>query len=255
MIIEQTTDLGEISLQMPKKYCAFLGISLRNKYFTLKILESYFIWMAEHFEKSVIWLIDEPDKYNYIVFKNDTEVEAIRKSRAMSLEKKGSYEKLLNKLKIKNISVVLLSNFSNHKSYINILNKITSSHETDENFERDLYQIIENGIEGKFNEFVHINNISHDTAISLKRILFKYVVEELAGIIYLTENGYPIEIDPYEEFGAKKKLYENIFPSISNGLELSNRGHIYAYPEGNKYVKKRIGINQEVTSKEVLLNQ
>ena len=69
MVIEQVTDLGKEALIKPFSYNGFMGISILNKFFAKKRMKHYFIWASQHFKEFQILLMDDPDKYNFMVFK------------------------------------------------------------------------------------------------------------------------------------------------------------------------------------------
>jgi hypothetical protein len=206
MIIETTTDLGEDSIKHPGKYKGLMGISIFHKFFAKKRMEFYFSWGSTQFSEFVILLMDDPDKYNCMIF-NDL---------------KG----------ITNIKILQFRDFIEDPAYINVLDTIKEYLNEDSLFKEDLIGLMEMGIGEKIKDFLNQADTIETSPEKIKSILFMYIVEELASLIYLTQKGYPIEVDPTREFSTKKLLYEGSFPKLYKKLNLSKRGHIYAHPEG-----------------------
>lgn len=230
MIIENTTDLGKDALLFLQKYKAFMGISVEHKFFSKKNMAQYFEWGSKQFAKFVIILMDDPKHYNFMVFKNMDEKTALALARKESNELKLGYEKVIKNLNIPNIKIVQFKDFFREKKYKKILEKIIKFSKVDIEFKKDLLNLMETGIGGKIKELS--TKLSEKDVKKAKDTLFQYIIEELAAIIYFTENGYQIEVDPTIEFTTKKMLYDGNFPKISEELELSKRGHIFARLEG-----------------------
>jgi tRNA-dependent cyclodipeptide synthase len=232
MIIETTTDLGEDSIKHPGKYKGLMGISIFHKFFAKKRMEFYFSWGSTQFSEFVIPLMDDPDKYNCMIFNDLKEKDALTKARTVSDEIKRSYEKKLRTLGITNIKILQFRDFIEDPAYINVLDTIKEYLNEDSLFKEDLIGLMEMGIGEKIKDFLNQADTIETSPEKIKSILFMYIVEELASLIYLTQKGYPIEVDPTREFSTKKLLYEGSFPKLYKKLNLSKRGHIYAHPEG-----------------------
>lgn len=232
MIIEQTTDLGQDALAHPQKYNGFMGISIFHKFFAKKRMRYYFEWSAKQFKECIILLMDDPDKYNCMVFKELDEQEALKKARIVSDEIKTGYEKVLKQLNLKNVKIIQFRDFNNEPLYQNILSSIETYVEQNSLFKEDLTNLMEMGIGEKIKDFITQKEFIENRISGVKSLLFHYIVEELASIIYFTELNYPIEIDPTKEFSTKKLLYEGSFPDLYKQLKLHTRGHIYIHPPG-----------------------
>ncbi len=232
MLVEQTTDLGADALENPQKYNGFMGISILHRFFSKKTMSFYFDWCSVQFKETVILLMDDPDKYNFTIFKKIPEDESLHKARLISDEIKRGYERILAQKNIQNIKILQFREFISQPRYINILSSIHSFLKENNQFHSDLYNLMDHSIGNKIQEFVQLNNIPTSNLSSIKETLFQYIVEEVASIVYLTEIGYPIELDPTIEFSTKKLIYEGHFPELFNKLQLSRRGHIFLHPEG-----------------------
>mgnify|MGYP001308294214 CR=1 FL=1 len=228
MIIEQLTDLANDALNYPKKYNGFLGVSILHKFFSKKNMSFYFEWSSKQFKEFIVILMDDPDKYNFQIFKNMDEKTALIHARKISDQLKLGYERTLKSLNISNIKVVQFRDFITDEKYIRILDEVNSYRKINNEFNNNLNLLMDIGIGGKIKELPY--NVERIEEI--RKILINYIIEELASIIYLSENDYPIELDPTIEFITKKKIYEGDFEVLYTKLNLTKRGHIYIHPEG-----------------------
>ncbi|WKZ31301.1 MAG: tRNA-dependent cyclodipeptide synthase [Candidatus Dojkabacteria bacterium] len=231
MIIEQQTALGTNALLNPGKYNGFMGISIQHKFFAPKRMQYYIEWGSKVFKNFAIVLMDDPDRYNFEVFNSLNADEALTKARNISDEKKRSYEKLITALQTDNVRILQFRDFADNEEYKNILRQLKEFSVSDQSFHGDLRNLMRMGIGGKLKEMQESRNIPDSEMRDTIEVLLNYAIEELASIIYFTEYGYPIEVDPTIEFTTKTYLYDNNFPRISQSLALTNRGHIYAHPE------------------------
>ena len=232
MIIESATDLGIDALQNPGKYAGFMGISVGHKFFSKATMEYFFLWGSQIFKEFIILILDDPDTYNFMIFEDLTKEIALNKARIIGDEKARSYKKVINKLGVKNIKIVQVRDFSQNTHYLNLYTKIKAYTEINSSFKQELFNLMENGIGGKIQEHIKSRNITQKEAADIKEILSEYILEEFVSLVYFTEYGYPIEIDPTREFSTKKLLYEGQFPDLSRALQLTKRGHVYTHPEG-----------------------
>ena len=231
MIIRSITDLAREAIENKKTISGFMGISIRNKFFSHKNLEPYFVWASEYFKEFTILLMDDPDRHNYILFSNNPPEEAITKARRMGEDKRIGYKKILKNLGITNIKIIRFVEFENEKIYTDSLKSLFLETTKSTELKEDLVKVLERGIGGKIMEFAHANNLSKEQVSELIDNLLSYVIEELAATIYLTETGSPIEIDPYAEVSTKKLIYENNIAGLYEKLHLTKRGHVFVHPE------------------------
>ncbi len=221
IIVEHFTDLGKNALENPKKYSGFLGVSIPHKFFSKKNIKFYSEWGSKQFKEFIILLMDDPEKYNFQVFKNMNEKDALKHARKKSDELKQGYSKVLRNLKIDNLKIMQFRDFVTNKKYGEILHEINTLFDSNGSFRKDLLKLMEVNIGGKIKE------LSNDK----KLILVNYLIEELASILYLTETGYVVELSPNPEFTTKKRIYEGDFPELYNALQLTKRGHIFIHPK------------------------
>lgn len=232
MVIEQVTDLGKEALIKPFSYNGFMGISILNKFFAKKRMKHYFIWASQHFKEFQILLMDDPDKYNFMVFKDMSATTALEKARVISDEIKVSYQRELEKLNITNIKIIQFRDFIGNESYQKILSATLDCLQVNSAFKEDLYSLIEVSIGGKIIEYAEKKHLDNNNIATVKKNLSQYIIEEFAALIYFTEKGFPIELDPTKEFSTKRLLYEGLFKNCDLFYNVSRRGHIYLHPEG-----------------------
>ncbi len=226
MIIEHVTDLGKDALENPKKYNAFIGISIPHKFFSKENIKTYSGWCSKQFKEFIILLMDDPEKYNFQVFKNMDEKETLGLVRKKSDELKRGYEKVLQHLSISNIKILQFRDFCSNNQYKNILQEIKTQFDSNEKFRNDLFSLMLLNIGGKIKELPY----GQKGIENIKMILVNYIIEELASILYLTVNGYPIELSPNFEFETKRRIYEGDFPELYQKLRLTKRGHLFIHP-------------------------
>lgn len=232
MIIESATDLGIDALQHPGKYAGFMGISVGHKFFSKATMEYFFIWGSQTFKEFLILLMDDPDKYNFMIFENLSEEQALKKAQTIGDERARSYEKVVRKIGVTNIRIVRFRDFNNSKIYTNILCQTKQYAAQDIAFKNELLNLMEEGIGGKIQEYSLNKNLSPHEICKVREILSGYILEEFVSLLYFTENGFPIEVDPTKEFSTKKFVYEGMFNDFKTYLSLTRRGHIFTHPEG-----------------------
>jgi tRNA-dependent cyclodipeptide synthase len=230
MIIENISDLAKDALDNPGKFNGFMGVSLLHRFYSKENMSNYFTWCSKRFNKFTLVLMDDPDRYNFIVFKKINVREGLALARKISDEIKSGYNKLLLDMKIDNVEIMQFRDFISSNEYKLIFSEIEKYIEMNPNFKDDLVRLMNNGIGGKIEKLS--KQITTEEFENAKHILFQYIVEEIAAIIYFTENGYPIEIDPSIEFSTKKRIYEADFTGLYSKLKLTKRGHIFIHPQG-----------------------
>ncbi len=102
-------------------------------------------------------------------------------------------------------------------------------------FRDSMYTLMEMVVGKKLNDYSQNKQLSLEKLTKVKKILFRYTIEEIIPLIYFTEKGYIIEIDPMPEFLPKKLLYEGKFPEFFRLVPLNRRGHIYIHPKYTFY--------------------
>lgn len=127
MQIIKTTGLGSDALQHAQKYNAFMGISIRNSFFSKKTMRKYFLWLYHYFHETTILLIDYPDRYNTMIFTHLSEKDALNKTIKISDCIKRAYEKIKKQYNISNIKIVQFNDFLNNYKYKYYYKKFYSS--------------------------------------------------------------------------------------------------------------------------------
>jgi tRNA-dependent cyclodipeptide synthase len=225
--IKQITELASDALENKQKYKAFMGISLNNKFFSKKVMRQYIRWCSKQFSETLILIMDDPERYNYIVLDKMPVWEATDKSRDLGLQLKASYEKILIQFEIPNVKIVLFSEFWKDAEFERINNLVEKECQRNVDFKNDSMESTRVWI-GK--------RVSADSFSEAElNTLNKHIREELASLFYLTEKGYVIELDPTPELSTKKKVYEDEFEELSKDIGITDRGHIYLCPEDSEW--------------------
>jgi tRNA-dependent cyclodipeptide synthase len=239
MIVRQLTGLAEEAIRNPHKYNGFMGISLRNDFFSKKNMREYIQWGSEMFKEFAILIMDYPDNYSLQIFKDLDEKKAMDKARELSKEKKIAFERVIESLQVENVKLLQFKDFYDESQYNKILALVEKMSRSDTFFCDSLQFMFTSAIGNKLEELFSIKNIAEGAMRSnIRNLLMHYVFEEFSSLVYLTEKGYSIEIDPYEEFYTKKLLYERRFPDLFNILQVRERGHVFLHPEHSPYQKK-----------------
>ena len=156
----------------------------------------------------------------------------LAKARSISDEKKRCYLKLARGHGLKNVRVCQFRDFAHTGGFQRILQVIETQFAHNASLRESLVGLMRTGIGGKIAEFAALRTWTasdHDQQVTR---LLHYIVQELACIIYFTEHGYPVEVDPTREFSTKQALYDGRFPAMASQLEINYRGHIFVHPEG-----------------------
>lgn len=236
MVIKKTTDLGKDAIDHPGKYDGFLGISVGHQFYSNNVVEEYAMWASSIFKQFAIFLLDDPNHYNIMIYSQMEKQKSLQRARAVSDEKKAGYSRILKKNAISNITIIQCRDFIQDQKYQVILNGITRFSDDNEEFRKSLKGLMEEWVGGKIQEYANKHAFEERDLISAQNTLFHYVLEEVASLVYLTEKGYTIEVDPTEEFATKILLYEKKFQGFAKYISIGNRGHIFAYPFGkSKY--------------------
>ena len=232
MVIESTTDLGSDAIQNPGKYAGFMGISVGHKFFSKTTMEYFLHWGSHIFKEFIVILLDEPDTYNFMVFESMEYEEARKKARTIGDEKRRAFEKVVRKIGVSNVKILCFRDYSQNSSFKKILETTHTFVKTNAEFKKDLYQLIMHSIGNKIELLQKERSLSPLEVIQVQDTLADYIIEEFSSLLYFTENGYPIEVDPTREFSTKSMIYNHTFPNFTELLSLSTRGHIYVHPEG-----------------------
>jgi hypothetical protein len=221
--------LGSDVLQNPKKYKGFMGISMGHKFFSKENMREYFKFFSEYFSDFVIVIMDDPDMHNFMIFKELSGPEALKKARNISDEIKVAYEKIKTGLKVSNIEIIQFRDFVNTVEYNAISDVIHQEFKDDKQFNKDIEYMVINTINGKIDEYVKEKSIklgSNEYSEIIERLKL-YALEEFIALVYFTKEDYLIEIDPHKEFQTKENLFNNHYPSLLNKLGLNlKRGHL-----------------------------
>ena len=189
--------LGRELIQKPKTINAFMGVSLGRPFFSKENIEKYFLWADEFCKEFILILADEPEKWNYQVFKNMNEEQALELALKTGEEYKQGFEKIINKHSLKDIKVKTWRDlFSNNQQYKETLEKLYRCFERDADFKKDIIETTKNNLK--------LKNIDEK--------LSNYLIEEIAATIWFIKNNFPVEINYNPLAETNKNIYSNKYP-------------------------------------------
>lgn len=236
MKVEKVTGIAKEVIDGNNSLNGFFGISIRHRFFSKINMIEYFKWISPRFKGFNILLMDDPDKYNLMVLKNYDDDEALKRAREISDLIKIGYERNLKHLNIENIKVIQFRDFINDPMYITFLQKIRDFVSHNSKFKKSLEVLMEKNVGIKIKEFFKTNSFSKEDEEKKRHTLLQYIIEEIASILYMTEKGFKIEIDPTEEFLTKTDIYNGLYPDLNKALGLTTeRGHIFLQVENQSY--------------------
>lgn len=231
IVIRQVSGTARSVVRQPKSLNGFLGISINHRYFSRRTMECYFRWCQSHFDQFIILLMDDPDQFNFMVFQDRTDRQALEKARKIGADRKRGYQRSLSRMGIRNVRILQFRDFIQGEPYQYIRKQI--QHEVEHNpvFYQSLYDLMQTGIGGKIQEKAAEANWTDCQQKKHEAVLLQYIISELAAIVYFTENGFPVEVDPTIEFRTKTELYQGKYPDLAERLNLTQRGHLFAHPQ------------------------
>jgi len=208
MVIKEKINLGKNLIQKPKTINAFMGVSLGRPFFSKENIEKYFLWASKYCKKFLLILADEPERWNYQVFKNIDKKQALYLALKTGKEYKQGFEKTINKYSLKDIKIKTWKElFSNDQQYERILDKLYKYFKRDRNFGEDIIETTRNNLKLK----------------NIDERLPNYLIEETAAIIWLTKNDFPVEINHNSLAKINKNIYSNKYPKLTKELNLEEK--------------------------------
>src|SRR5256885_1588983 len=120
MLIKDLTGLAEESIKKRRRYPAFIGISIRNKFFTKDVMAQYFAWASLQFSSLSVILMDKPDRHNLMIFKRLSKKEALKKSLEIAGYMRVSLERIISNMKVDNIKVLQFQDIENEPEYTDL---------------------------------------------------------------------------------------------------------------------------------------
>lgn len=231
MEVYTTTSLAKNTFDSSERTKGFMGISIRNRFFTKEVLEEYFEWGSEIFSEFAILLVDDPDMYNLELFKGLSSSRALQKARDISENTEHSVQSIINRRGYTNITIVKYQDFEHEPSYQEILNAVDQYVDESEIFKDLLIETIYANIGKRLNEHFQVRDYSEvDKGRAILKLM-NYLIGEVAGILYMHRCGYSIEVDPTPEMRIISEIYDGNLQELGLKLNLPTRGHIYAKPE------------------------
>jgi len=172
---------------------AFMGISIRNPFYSKKdnILKA--ISLAKNFSEFIIFPVDYPYRISLEVFDNLDKKEAL----GLALKEGEELTRFLSNLS-KSFPYVRVRFWKEleSKEYQEFLKEIIKLENKDENFSG----LILNEFSGKINE--ELKELPKENYLRNSRLCKEFIMEEIAMFSYLTSIGYTTRISKYNKSKA-----------------------------------------------------
>jgi len=227
MKIVKTCGLGKSAVAMPQKYNGFLGLSLTSPYCKKNSILPFIHFGLKHFKKFVLLPVDIPYQYNYRVFENLSNQEALNKAKTLGDHLAYELLNIITKADLQDkIQILRYENLMQDKRAVTILNYFEKLILESDEFCKDIRlhlsaQVphIERRLEAQKNEWA-----GYDFK---RKILYRFLVNEIAMFIFIQEfMGYPIRLSAYPESNVMIKIYQGKYLSLKElGLK-GDIGHI-----------------------------
>lgn len=245
MEVYTTTSLAKNIFDSSETTKGFMGISIRNRFFTKEVLEEYLAWGSEIFSEFAILLVDDPDMYNLELFKGLPSSRALQKARDISENTGHSVQSIINRRGYTNITIVKYQDFEQEPGYQEILNAVDQYVDESEIFKDLLIETIYANIGKRLNEHFQVRDYSEvDKGRAILKLM-NYLIGEVAGILYMHRCGYSIEVDPTPEMRIITEIYYGELRQLATKLKLPDRGHIFAKPEDTETMHYSPALNTD----------
>lgn len=235
MIIKSQTGLAKNISKEKLLYKGFLGISIRNRFFSKRVVKHYIQWAEKNLQRLDILLFDDPDRFNLMVFKGFSEKIATQKAREIGKNHQKAYQKIINELNAqKKTKILTFQDLLKDPLFVKYDQKTHLYIKKNTLLQEYLIQDMYNNIGEKISLIQNDTTLTDDEKNNKIKTLSQYIFSELSPLLYMLKKGYLIEIDPHEEFLAKKQLYQGKFPHLFQELQLPpQRGHLNMQPALN----------------------
>lgn len=209
--IIRTWELGYDVISHPKKYNGFLGISLTSPYYKKKNILSYIEFGIKNFEKFMLFPVDIPYRYNYIVFEGLSEKDAYAKAKKLGDDLERYLYKILRNISVeKEIKILRWEDLIKNEKALRILNYfeklIYESKELNEDIRNHILEQSPH-IEKRLLNNKKIGNFNIKTQ---RKTLYRFLMDEIAMFIFIQEFlGYKIRLSGYPESNIIINIYNN----------------------------------------------
>jgi len=215
MLVKQTIGLGQDVLKKHKTINTFMGVSLGRPFYSKENVEKYLLWANEYCDRFVLILSDDPERWNYEVFKRMGEDDALAFARRVGDEYKRCFQRMINKHSISNAEVKTWRElFDGNPRYSKILRVFRNYFKEDCEFRKDCTGTVCRNLDRKIGTNLECNK---DEVVEQK--LANYLLEELAATIWFIESGFPVEVNPRKLARINENIYTHKYDELSDDLK------------------------------------
>lgn len=196
---------------------SYLGISIGNPYYSRETIKKYINWSKVNCDQFAFLIGDDIYKYTYSVFKSLELSEAYDRvikigddmekniSRAISDE---NYEN--------NCKIIRWGKLSDYDFYKNLELNLHREFVVNSNFQSDVKEQVSFNLSKKLGD-LHL--VDSDIPDIHKKLLYEYMLEELAGLITMSEYlDYEQEVYPGQDLFILTNIYQNHYTQIRKKL-------------------------------------
>ncbi|MGV8150250.1 MAG: tRNA-dependent cyclodipeptide synthase [Candidatus Woesearchaeota archaeon] len=213
MRIVSTFGLGDLAVKNGKNYNCILGISVGSRDFSKEYIKKYLKWCFDTFDKTLIVIVDDIKKYNWIAFDNLSESDAQKKALYEGEEMTKAVKKVIKGLQQEKHDTTkvtlmrwneIIKTIPEYDKTAKLLEKYLMK---DKEFRHDAIIMADRYIQTR--DLKEITPEQKDTAIN-------FLIKELALFMLIgksTKEQYCIDIYP-----GKFPVMENIFKSKYHNL-------------------------------------
>ena len=183
----------------------FLGISLKNKYFTTERIENYLEWSLQQTKLNILILVpDSLHAYNYEIRNNYAPQRALRVAKRNGNQLRRKIQKILSQFTVsqqERVRIITWDNIKTTSLYKHTLAHINYEFEHNANFRKDLINIVKETLPPSK------QNIDQEKLLRLSQ----YVLEELPVLLKGIEyGGIFYRLHPYPYFSTLHVLIRRI---------------------------------------------
>lgn len=219
MKVKSQINFGTKLIEKPKTVNAFMGVSLGKPFYSKENIENYFLWAEKYCKKLILILADEPERWNYQVFKQLPKKESLSFAQKIGEYYKRGFLKLINKNSLQDIEVKVWKDlFKRNQEYKRTLSVLRKHFLREGQFREDFIKTIRQNLGRKIKK-----ELKGDKEKIIVDVLSNYLIEELAATIWFIKNDFPVEINPRKLSKLNKNIYIDKYRQLSKDLGLSSQ--------------------------------
>ncbi len=218
--------LGKISRIKQKEYGAILGISVGSREFSKEKIKSYLEFCLDNFDKTLIIIVDEIKKYNWMALENIDEIKATQKAMFEGNEMFLAVKRVIKQLQqekndVSKLTIIRWTEATKLvKNYDEVVLLLRHIFGTSTLFKKDVLKMTEKYLLTRF---------AQKTSKEQKLVATNFILEELSLFLSLgnsTKEKYCIDVYP-GKFPVMENIITKKYPDFANTIvDDSLYGHI-----------------------------